>query len=473
VFSHYYGFLCVRYTLHIICLNILAETKTLDGLLGSLDSDISCDKLTWATAVEASEVVRRASTTTESLEEFYRIFSRPSFSSFLLDTNANITDVSLLSRALWEDRGSFFMLCTRGYLPGSALLLLAMFKSLPTRPARRLAQVCYFLDDLYLRLYLVGSNRDRQVLGLTYRSIVNHSIQLEDGDKSFCDPQDSQAVFQAFSGLLLAFQQDKSNAQTLPVDIAMLLCEFAVTVVGVDEPVTFKGASEVLYHAFQYLWLMFDCRGDIPISLQGRIRMFSGQLFKFVGALYADCETDQRRPAHFARFFARVEIVSLTGRLLLMTTQPGIEFQDNMMLEKFIESVLGVIQVIHECKTAVPELFHEAKADWHKVGDYLSVLVMKLAGTLSQPALQGLGALLKVWSLLGRSLGGTPSTPPRPCAYPRCFPIPEDDIIEARYLCAKCGKAAYCTSRCQSGHWALLTPQSHRLECGLPSEQKI
>ncbi|KAG8719364.1 hypothetical protein FRC08_003030 [Ceratobasidium sp. 394] len=128
VFKYYYGFLCIRHLLHIICLAVLEQTHTPDTFLeslrqGTIWSDISIK----ATALESLKRMGQATKNAASFDIFCRKFivSGPT-------KDFNASGASLIASLLWQDRDSFLALCSQGLLPGCALLLLVSLKLLST-----------------------------------------------------------------------------------------------------------------------------------------------------------------------------------------------------------------------------------------------------------------------------------------------------------------------------------------------------
>jgi hypothetical protein len=129
ILKHYYGFLCIRQILHIVCIAILQEMDALDALLGCLDHEAGSKKFTHVTAyITLRLLVDVTSKPGLTRDMFTSIFEgRALFPSVGGVTNE---DILLLVRLLWEDRGSFFTLCIRGLLPGCTVFLYTIFHSL-------------------------------------------------------------------------------------------------------------------------------------------------------------------------------------------------------------------------------------------------------------------------------------------------------------------------------------------------------
>jgi hypothetical protein len=131
VFKSYYGFLCVRHLLHIVCMTILLETATLGTFVESLAQDISWNEFARATSNEALQRGFQSMPHQLAHDYFETIFKRPTFD---FGTSSTETNIVFLVRVLWEDRGSFFTLCSRGLLPGCTMLLLTAWKLMCNDP---------------------------------------------------------------------------------------------------------------------------------------------------------------------------------------------------------------------------------------------------------------------------------------------------------------------------------------------------
>jgi hypothetical protein len=97
-------------------------------LLGSLERETNWEEFSQEIALETLGMVADVATNPEKpgVEQHARNFQKstllPSVGGF------TVADVSLVVRSLWEDRESFFTLCTRRWLPGCTVLFYAFFQ---------------------------------------------------------------------------------------------------------------------------------------------------------------------------------------------------------------------------------------------------------------------------------------------------------------------------------------------------------
>ncbi|KAG9087358.1 hypothetical protein FS749_002968, partial [Ceratobasidium sp. UAMH 11750] len=279
LFKHYYGFLCFRHLLHTICLVSLNETQTPATLLKSLNQGASWNDLCKLVAFEALNKGEKAAGDAASFQQFCGFFAG---SRFLGDLHPGVFAAAILI-PLWEDRDSFLTLCLRGLLPGCSLLLLIVLKLLPLHPDKELVyRNTFFLQHLVLRLYLVGSHRDRQILQHIYMATQQMLVSVFEPNTLFVSPEDSRTVSQAYSGLLFVWQQDGSSTKNIPVKFMDALSGDVLSLSTFNPLATTEELIDVIHTSLKFLWLLLEHRGRVPVVEHAWARRYGTGMFQFI-----------------------------------------------------------------------------------------------------------------------------------------------------------------------------------------------
>ncbi|KAG9088583.1 hypothetical protein FS749_002051 [Ceratobasidium sp. UAMH 11750] len=264
IFENLYGFLCVRQILHLTCLTIISNPHPANDFYRTLDTTANYKTQTDAVARRVMAEVGEGATGGYLTETILQMAVRLVQVS---SESGDRMDFPLIIRKLWEDRDSFSTLCAHGLLPGCPLLLFASY-TLGPKEGESQREFCMMLKDLYLRHYLVGSNRDRQVIEETCKDVLSRCGQDGRAVNSFVSSQDSRAVSQAHAGLLNAFRRKLSNAQAPSVGIAGYLSELVLEVVGSDPSATVEELAGAAHCALEYFWLFLARPKEISVEDQ-------------------------------------------------------------------------------------------------------------------------------------------------------------------------------------------------------------
>ncbi|KAG8724722.1 hypothetical protein FRC09_015195 [Ceratobasidium sp. 395] len=228
IFQHYYGFLCVRYLLHITCLAALGPTRhAVNKILNTLPQDASWEELCKIISIEALDKASQAMRNPTSFNEFCRVFDDNRFSGSFEDDSPKELYIALTATLLWGDRDLFFTLCQRDLLPGSTLLLvvaleLALSGSvkettfLNNLPSNSSYETLVRLKELAFRAYLAGSYQERQILPIACMPIIEKEKPEDYEPDYFVNSEDGQKISRAYFNLLPRWRQDKSEAENIP-----------------------------------------------------------------------------------------------------------------------------------------------------------------------------------------------------------------------------------------------------------------
>ncbi|KAG8718604.1 hypothetical protein FRC08_004848 [Ceratobasidium sp. 394] len=465
VFNHHYGFLCVRQMLHLFCLTIISNPDPDNSFYKTLGHTASYRAQTEAVARRVMWEVGEGFRGEWKTPTFVQMFSRL---CQIWDESGKSTDLPLVIRKLWEDRDSFLILCARGLLPGFPLLLFASYTLAP-KGDKGLLELCMQLKDLYARNYLVGSNRDRQVIVETCQSALSQCGQ-QDGQtiNSFISSQDSRTISLAQVNLLLGFQRNLAYVEALSVDMAGCLSDLVLEVVGSDPSATAEELASTSHYALEYFWLLLARPKDISVEDQISIRWFVSRIFKFIRAVDARQSLGPDKELCLAQMFMKSDLISLIGRILFLTLNQETEAENTSRFWKTLfKSIIELKPILNNWVQAARELFYNLELDWAKLVELLmSIAINYTPQRRPQWHLVYVREMLMLMmdinsSFLNNNILG------RHCAYSRCFPIPQDVVmIDARYCCEGCGRVTYCNpTECQLAHWNMETLESHKLEC--------
>ncbi|KAG8703092.1 hypothetical protein FRC08_003080 [Ceratobasidium sp. 394] len=333
---------------------------------------------------------------------------------------------------------------------GKRLLLMTVLNLFPSPSEKRFHPGWSLLRDLCFRQYLVGSNRDRQILQLVSTSIIEKAIKWGEAER-YVDAEDSHTIAQAYSALLYVSQRDTSSARILPADFMCYLTTFAMQELGPDRLVSSHDLGNIMYTSFQFQWMLFDHRGQISVEDQANIQQYALYVFLFFTATQEDFATDDEKQYIFARILGDVEIMSLIARVLLIVTYDGVEVQDNDRWEAVRGGMFQMAATVKRAVRLTPERFIGAKEEWAKVHDHLEWLLelRRSSGDSTPTAIECVYKAYRRWNGFGVALDDEDGLP-RGCAYPRCFrAISNRTLLGARHFCGKCRAVAYCDQKCQ------------------------
>ncbi|QRV72214.1 hypothetical protein RhiJN_00228 [Ceratobasidium sp. AG-Ba] len=446
IFSNHYGFLCIRRLLHLTCLCYMEGAGILDEALRLMEEPDTYSNLSRRIAWLAIEQLKYSPGVARTMELFstgLNDLSKPASDSPVLHTN-----ISFLVQILWEDRGSFLNLCIRGLLPGCSVLLCSIAMRLltwpSTDPREKLLTRC---RELIFRLYLVGSNHDRYVLELLGSKVIDRTREIT-GERSFVDAQDSKTAYQAYSGLLLAFQQGKYDINEMTMHSIGHLTDFVLNI-STKGAITLSEILDVPWKAFGYVWVFLNRMDDIiATEKHTRTRHFAARACTYIRAYCGNPKMTHDLLVHAANVLVDVDIIGCLGQILLMTFQPASTAHSVEDWRVFLHELPGLQAVIERCSSAAPKVFDDSRADWIKTLAYLRLRASNARATGDLISSAILSEIIPVWSRYEKVFSTRPA--PYPCTYPRCTGLGAGECMEgAGYSCGRCNKATYCSPRCQ------------------------
>ncbi|KAG8772726.1 hypothetical protein FRC12_002923 [Ceratobasidium sp. 428] len=465
VFKNYYGFLCVRYLLHTVCLAALGPT--VDVFVRSLPQNASWSDVSSRVAAEALKRAAQVTKNASSFEDYYGIFRGSRFLDFLKDSDAGETYSFFLTGLLWSDRGSFLRLCQKGLLPGSAILLMIALKQPPTNlDEENVGNSTLRVRDLAFRSYLIGSARDRQILRVVCMPAIDRKIPSSSYIEYFFDPQDSRTISQEYVNLLHAWLQDDSDAKCTPTSFTSTLTTFVLQMAIYNPSATPQEHRRMIYTSLRMLWLLFECRGQTSTLDHPGIRTHCVVVVFLLGFVQEICISTAENKYRFLQMLADIEIIGLIGRTLLLVLDERNEPRSMYGFEEILDTLSSQGNIINDSIIAAPELFYDSKIEWAKILAHCNAYKQLLLGdpVRNSSEIRYTTKIISGWLRLAKSLEDDSQA--QECAYPRCFQRFSLNIA-VHYICGRCNSATYCSVNCQRAHWKITTSESHELACSV------
>ncbi|KAG8700410.1 hypothetical protein FRC09_005971 [Ceratobasidium sp. 395] len=437
---YYYGFILLRHMLFATSSAILRgrATGALYQIIPFLHPDASWDDWARAVAFRAIDITVRTMAVPGSFDHLCMLFTQEPFIS---DASGKDTKADLLVTALFGSRDRFLTLCLRGLVPGCALLLLALSNLLEDYSARELSlrTQMIFLQDLSFRLYLVGSNLDRQILHHVCIPASQGGVDWSDENRRFKSLEDTQTIVKAYHGLFLV-SQHQVDLSTIPVDFMGHLAGFVLHTEAWTPEVTTEQVIDTAQIAVQFLWLLLERRGRLSITDHSKVRFYAENLFGFFGFLQRiriSTRTDQRK---LAKMLAQTDFVALMGRVLLLVLENGKEFQNTELLDWTIQEMSKLTDPINKSAAVAPELFLDSMIEWAKVYVQLGSFIEKKGLNIREEHAEYVQDMMETWGRYTGVKRNYSELPPK-CIYPRCAQL---FLTESKHIVRNvCGRCKY------------------------------
>ncbi|KAG8718418.1 hypothetical protein FRC09_012688 [Ceratobasidium sp. 395] len=184
-----------------------------------------------------------------------------------------------------------------------------------------------FLHDMALRLYLVGSNRDRQMLQPICKFYMENKFEWPSDLERFSGTPDSQAVVQAYVGLSKIWQQDRACIGSVSLDFLAQIIDWSNDAWGYSYGATSYELLSILRTGLQLMWLVFEYYGRFPAALHPKVRFLALTCFSYFGVISSGMLQLSVEKRLYAEMFADEEGVSLLARVLLLITDEGNELE--------------------------------------------------------------------------------------------------------------------------------------------------
>ncbi|KAG8721670.1 hypothetical protein FRC09_007537 [Ceratobasidium sp. 395] len=232
-----------------------------------------------------------------------------------------------------------------------------------------------FLHDMALRLYLVGSNRDRQMLQPICKFYMENKFEWPSDLERFSGTPDSQAVVQAYVGLSKIWRQDRACIGSVSLDFLAQIIDWSNDAWGYSYGATSYELLAILRTGLQLMWLVFEYYGRFPAAIHPKV--LTGR-FKVISSGMLQLSVEKRL---YAEMFADEEGVSLLARVLLLITDEGNELEVLDKQDDVAEVYEAMATVTDVLVPAAPGHFLESSADWAKVARHLTHPTIRLVTT--------------------------------------------------------------------------------------------
>ncbi|KAG9121361.1 hypothetical protein FRC07_002707 [Ceratobasidium sp. 392] len=278
IFGYYYGFLCVRHLMRMVCIGTLIEALSLEEFLASLDPEEDSLAVTHKLAEAALEPMHDSLTT----RDFRKILttlgcaSSDSHDAFPTLGGLSYDDVDFLVPTFWNGRQAIITIGNRGLLPGLGVLLFVLCQ-MTTITLNMNFENRSKMQELMLRYYLVASNPERAILRQLTRFIDQTLLGRKEDTKYLTYQEDAREIIQAFSDMMYS-PLNPNLAYVMLLDTAYILFRF---IESLCTPRVADCIPMAINAGLERIWLECDReRTDfLPANRRGYTRQFASYLF--------------------------------------------------------------------------------------------------------------------------------------------------------------------------------------------------
>ncbi|GAB1526212.1 hypothetical protein RhiTH_009378 [Rhizoctonia solani] len=485
VFNNYFGFLCIRHLIRMVCIGVLSETSSLDKFLRALEPSLSWNYVTELLSHVVTDFMYQTSATDSSITNTVD-FASLRGPIFVGDGGLNQESADYLVHLLWTSRKSIVPLRSKGLLPGlpALIFVLAEITRRPTNSSDS-QKPWVQLQDLSLRCYLVNaSDADRKALRQI--SLWIHNIlhppgrpgsNLRPGYVPF-DNEDGCMIGQAYIDLLSP-PIDPSFVTTMHIfiDTSLVLLRWVFIMLTKPSP-RVPALDSLIPNAFnaalERLGAETDQESNSAMSLITRTFADKSSMYTADAQLFPDSQE--------ARRWFHENTVALDSREALMTKLYDADFHGllghHLTLSVRIEKqnfdlsllgghvfgsplhasnvmwdfFLGAIDQVSNFFKSAPNIsdmqIQSTAAQWLKVLNHMFYRHASLIPCLTPRDI--LDDSMEAWTTL-RTSSLSRALKYDPCDNPRCpSPVVYGREPEAKVVCERCARARYCDRRCQS-----------------------
>ncbi|KAG9119466.1 hypothetical protein FRC07_005496, partial [Ceratobasidium sp. 392] len=253
-----------------------------------------------------------------------------------------------------------------------------------------------FLQELGFRVYLVGSQRDREILHYVCLSATQMDIDWGRENKRIKSVEESRTISRAYSNLRLGSRRG-IDTKAIPIDFMARLTGFVLYTILWTPQVALSEMIDTARTALGLLWLFLEDRGRIPVVDRHKVRLFGGTVFGFLGFLQRKHISNRQEQCKFAQTLAQNDIVALAGRILLLVLEDGSEFETPEQANQTFQNLVELEKPINKSAAAAPELFLDSKIEWAKVYVRLGAFIEMSPSSLSEERVRPLMDMFEVW----------------------------------------------------------------------------
>ncbi|CAE6533086.1 unnamed protein product [Rhizoctonia solani] len=470
IFGHYYGFLCVRHLIRMVCISAMRQCKRFDIFLAGVQSDAPWQDVTESLAASSldSMIAVLCSENTAVIENLLGILSQGG-RAFVIDGGLSYDDVEFLILTLWKDRKSLLLLRSCGLLPGLPALLFVLGEMTILSKSSIIQRPWLALEDIIFRCYIGDTNNlERTILRqlcVYIESYVLNRYRAISIDYEPADKEDPRIVAEAYCTVFTP-PMELSLAPIVQLDIATMLFRWVLELLGWQSRGPLVGEDlvpHVIKSAMARLTLEIDREVSGPMTPNRRAftNRYAGEVFGYTSSLVLQEQipTSNVKEA-LVQMFMDFDFHEVAGRVLMLVTR------ETSNQPPSFDELRTSFRQMNKAFAALPSPSSEQLASiailWRKV--FLNLMYHQQSSLTRTP--RGLiGEAMEAWDML------RPPSVKRPpdlfeCMNPRCaIRVIYMGSPEACILCEECEKMTYCSPRCQQIHWSLDTSDAHRLKC--------
>ncbi|CAE6430182.1 unnamed protein product [Rhizoctonia solani] len=436
IFDYYYGFLCIRHLIRMVCIGAMRQCKRLDKFLNNIGSDAPWQEVTEDLAASTLEsmITVLCSENAAVVENLLGMLSR-SGHAFVVDGGLSHEDVEFLIQTLWKDRKSLISLRVCGLLPGLPAMLFVLSEMTVLSKNSVIKRPWLALEDLIFRCYIGDTNNpEREILRQLCVYIESfvlsryHAISI---DYVPADKEDPRIVAEAYCAVFTP-PMELSLAPIIQLDIATMLFRWVLELLGWKKgPLAGEDlVPHIIKSAMARLTLEIDREWSGPMLKQSRAftNRYASEVFGYTSSLVINEQvlTSNVQKA-LMEMFMEFDFHGLAGRVLMLVTR-----ETSLEPPSFDELYMSCRQMNKAfiiLPTPPPEQLASIALVWRKV---FLVLMHHQQSSLTHAPRELIGEAIEAWDLL------RPPSVKRP-----------PDLFE-------------CTN---PRHWSLGTSDSHRLKC--------
>ncbi|CAE6418954.1 unnamed protein product [Rhizoctonia solani] len=470
IFEYYYGFLCIRHLIRMVCIGAMRQCKKFDKFLNDTKPDAHRQEVTEALAACALEsmITVLCAENAAVVENLLGILSN-SGHAFVIDGGLSYEDVEFLIKTLWKDRKSLVPLRRRGLLPGLPAMLFVLSEMAVLSRSPIINRPWLALEDVIFRCYIGDtSNPEREILRqlcIYIESFVLNRYRSISIDYERVDEDDNRNVAEAYCAVF-APPMELPLAAVVQLDIATMLFRWVLELLGWQSNGPLTGEDlvpHIIKGAMARLTLEVDREWSGPMLEKRRAFTYSyaGEVFGYASSLVIKHQVPTPKvQQELVQMLMEFDFHGLAGRVLMLVTRETSD--EPPSFDRVYVCFRQMGKAFNQLPDPSPEQLASSALVWRKV--FLNLMYHQQSSLTRTP--RGLiGEAMEAWDML------RPPSVKRPpdlfeCMNPRCaIRIIYMGPPEACILCEECEKVMYCSLRCQQIHWSLHTLDAHKLKC--------
>ncbi|CEL62737.1 hypothetical protein RSOLAG1IB_05094 [Rhizoctonia solani AG-1 IB] len=290
VFDRYYGFLCVRHLIRMVCIGVMRQCKQLDKFLNIIKPEAPWQEITKALGLSTLQSMKEAlcSGNATNVERLLAMMSQ-SGRAFTIDGGISYEDAEFLILMLWKARKSLIPLGLAGLLPGLSAMLFVLSQMIVLSKSNIVTRPWLALQDVIFRCYVGGITlSERELLRhfcVHIESFVLNRYQSISIDHERVDEEDSRTVAAAYCAVFTT-PMDLSLASVIQLDIATMLFRWVLELMGFQSKGPLAGEDlvpDVIKSAMARLALEVDREWSGPMldNRRGFTRGYAAEVFGY------------------------------------------------------------------------------------------------------------------------------------------------------------------------------------------------